>query len=196
MSIFNSIEILVVDDEANIRKLFEREMASPGRTIHTVGSAAEAMEHLRRHYCDVIILDIRLPDSNGLELMSQLLETMPNVAIILITGHADVDSAVGAMKNGAYDYITKPFSLERMEQVIEKAYQKVRLQRENDLLRHSTGHKPSPKFIGHSKAVQHVRFLIEKAAPTDIPVLFTSESGCACLNYPSAVFCNHSDRHG
>lgn len=134
MSIFNSIEILVVDDEANIRKLFEREMASPGRTIHTVGSAAEAMEHLRRHYCDVIILDIRLPDSNGLELMSQLLETMPNVAIILITGHADVDSAVGAMKNGAYDYITKPFSLERMEQVIEKAYQKVRLQRENDLI--------------------------------------------------------------
>lgn len=177
MSIFNSIEILVVDDEANIRKLFEREMASPGRTIHTVGSATEAMEHLRRHYCDVIILDIRLPDSNGLELMSQLLETMPSVAIILITGHADVDSAVEAMKNGAYDYITKPFSLERMEQVIEKAYQKVRLQRENDLLRHSTGHKPSPKFIGHSKAVQHVRFLIEKAAPTDIPVLFTGESG-------------------
>ena len=75
------------------------------------------------------------------------------------------------------DYITKPFSLERMEQVIEKAYQKVRLQRENDLLRHSTGHKPSPKFIDHSKAVQHVRFLIEKAAPTDIPVLFTDESG-------------------
>lgn len=177
MSIFNSIEVLVVDDEANIRKLFLKEMASPGRTIHAVGSAAEAMDHLRRHYCDVIVLDIRLPDANGLELMDRLLETMPSVAIILITGHADVDNAVEAMKNGAYDYITKPFSLERMEQVIEKAYQKVRLQRENELLRHGSAHSTSPKFIGHSKSVQQVRFLIEKAAPTDVPVLFTGESG-------------------
>jgi two-component system NtrC family response regulator len=177
MSIFNSIEILVVDDESNIRKLFSREMASPGRTIHTVGSAAEALEFLHRHFCDIIILDIRLPDANGLELMSKLLETVPNVAIILITGYADVDNAVEAMKNGAYDYITKPFSLERMEQVIEKAYQRVRLQRENELLRHNSEHRKMPKFIGHSKSVQHVRYLIERAAPTDVPVLLTGESG-------------------
>lgn len=177
MSIFNSIEILVVDDEANIRKLFTCELASPGRAVHAVGSAAEAREYLRRHYCDVVILDIRLPDANGLEFMTELLETMPNLAIILITGHADVDSAVEAMKNGAYDYITKPFSLERMEQVVERAYQKVRLQRENDLLRRNSEYKPLPKFIGHSKSVQHVRFLIEKAAPTDVPVLLTGESG-------------------
>jgi len=176
MSIFNSIEILVVDDESNIRKLFSRELASPGRNIHTVGSAAEAFEHLRKHFCDIIILDIHLPDANGLELMTRFLETVPNVAIILITGYADVNNAVEAMKNGAYDYITKPFSLERIEQVIEKAYQRVRLQRENELLR-QTDHKPTPKFIGHSQSVQHVRFLIEKAAPTDVPVLLTGESG-------------------
>ncbi len=176
MSIFNSIEILVVDDESNIRKLFSRELASPGRNIHTVGSAAEAFEHLRKHFCDIIILDIHLPDANGLELMTRFLETVPNVAIILITGYADVDNAVEAMKNGAYDYITKPFSLERIELVIEKAYQRVRLQRENELLR-QTDHKPTPKFIGHSQSVQHVRFLIEKAAPTDVPVLLTGESG-------------------
>ena len=145
MSIFNSIEILVVDDESNIRKLFSRELAAPGRNIHTAGSASEAFELLRKNYYDIIILDIRLPDANGLELMSKLLETVPNVAIILITGYADVDNAVEAMKNGAYDYITKPFSLERMEQVIEKAYQRVRLQRENELLRHNTDHKPAPK---------------------------------------------------
>lgn len=177
MSIFNSIEILVVDDESNIRKLFSRELASPGRTIYTVGSAAEAFEHLHKHYCDIIILDIRLPDANGLELMTKLLETVPNVAIILITGYADVDNAVEAMKNGAYDYITKPFSLERMEQVIEKAYQRVRLQRENELLRHNSEHKATPKFIGHSPSVQQVRYLIEKAAPTDVPILLTGESG-------------------
>ena len=177
MSIFNSIEILVVDDESNIRKLFSRELASPGRSIHTVGSAAEAFDFLHKNYCDIIILDIRLPDANGLELMSKLLETVPNVAIILITGYADVDNAVEAMKNGAYDYITKPFSLERMEQVIEKAYQRVRLQRENELLRHNSEHKSMPKFIGHSKSVQHVRYLIERAAPTDVPVLLTGESG-------------------
>lgn len=177
MSIFNSIEILVVDDESNIRKLFSRELASPGRTIHTVGSASEAFEHLRQRHCDVIILDIRLPDANGLELMTRFLETVPNVAIILITGYADVDNAVEAMKNGAYDYITKPFSLERIEQVIEKAYQRVRLQRENELLRHNTGHKSLPRFIGHSQVVRQVRYLIERAAPTDVPVLLTGESG-------------------
>jgi two-component system NtrC family response regulator len=177
MSIFNSIEILVVDDESNIRKLFARELAAPGRTIHTAGTAAEAFELLHKNYYDIIILDIRLPDANGLELMVRLLETVPNVAIILITGYADVDNAVEAMKNGAYDYITKPFSLERMEQVIEKAYQRVRLQRENELLRHNTDHKPTPRFIGHSRSVQDVRFLLEKAAPTDVPVLLTGESG-------------------
>lgn len=195
MSIFNSIEILVVDDESNIRKLFSRELASPGRTIHTVGSAAEAFEHLHKHYYDIIILDIRLPDANGLELMTKLLETVPNVAIILITGYADVDNAVEAMKNGAYDYITKPFSLDRMEQVIEKAYQRVRLQRENELLRHNSEHKSMPKFIGHSKSVQQVRYLIEKAAPTDVPVLLTGESGTG-KNVAAAALHAKSKRAG
>lgn len=177
MSIFNSIEVLVVDDETNIRKLFTRELTAPGRTIHVAGTAAEALELLHRHYYDIIILDIRLPDANGLELMTSLLETVPNVAIILITGYADVDTAVRAMKNGAYDYITKPFSLEQMEHVIERAYQRVRLQRENELLRHNSNHRVSQKFIGHSPSVQQIRFLIEKAAPTDVPVLLTGESG-------------------
>ncbi len=178
MTIFNSIEILVVDDEPNIQKLFLRELANPGRTIYTAGTAAEAKEILRTTPIDVVILDIRLPDENGISLMGHIQETIPHAAIVLITGYADVDTAVEAMKAGAYDYLTKPFSLERIEQVIERAYQRVRLMRENELLRHGAGSATStPKFIGHSQAVQRVRYLIERVAPTDTPVLLTGESG-------------------
>ncbi len=177
MSIFHSIEILVIDDESNIRKLFARELAVPGRNIQTAGSAAEAMKLLCEAVFDVIILDIRLPDANGQELMQELLETHPHTAIILITGYADVDSAVQAMKNGAYDYVTKPFSLERIEQIIEKAYQHVRLQRENALLRCHAPQPAAPQFIGYSPAIRHIRFLLEKVAPTKVPVLLTGESG-------------------
>ncbi|MDK2873089.1 MAG: hypothetical protein PWQ64_853 [Desulfomicrobiaceae bacterium] len=178
MSIFNSIEILVVDDEPNIQKLFVRELANPGRTIHAAGTAAQAREILRSTLIDVAILDIRLPDASGLALMEHIQEAHPHTAVVLITGYADVDTAVEAMKAGAYDYITKPFSLERIEQVIERAYQRVRLTRENELLRHGAGSgAPTPKFIGHSAAVQRVRHLIERVAPTDTPVLLTGESG-------------------
>jgi two-component system NtrC family response regulator len=178
MSIFNSIEVLVVDDEPNIQKLFVRELANPGRNIRTAGTGAEARAILRSAAVDVVVLDIRLPDENGLGLMEHIQETCPHAAIVLITGYADVDTAVQAMKAGAYDYITKPFSLERMEQVIERAYQKVRLVRENELLRHgAVDSTKAPKFIGHSAAVQQVRYLIERVAPTDTPVLLTGESG-------------------
>jgi two-component system NtrC family response regulator len=179
MSVFNTINILVVDDEASIRKLFEKELQSAGRKITTAGNASEALALVRKMLFDVIVLDIRLPDVNGMELLVHFQETLPDVAVIMITGHGDIESAVEAMHMGAEDYLTKPFSLDRVEMVIEKAYQRVSLQRENRLLRHSASEHTgaSQKFIGHSKATNHVRYLIGKVAPTDVPVLMTGESG-------------------
>ena len=179
MSIFNVIDILVVDDESSIRKLFEKELKAPGRRITTAGNASEALFLVRESIFDIIVLDIKLPDMNGMDLLVHFQETLPDVAVIMITGHGDIETAVEAMRVGAYDYLTKPFSLDRVEMVIENAYQRVRLQRENRLLRHSESErgKPSPKFIGHSKATNHVRFLIEKVAPTNVPVLITGASG-------------------
>ena len=175
----HTMQILVVDDEKNIRRLLQKEMGSPRRKITTAGSAGEALDVISRTAFDIIILDINLPDANGIELMSQFQEAILAVQIILITGYADVDDAVNAMKTGACDYITKPFDLDRLELVVEKAYQEVRRQREKVLRQKDPVTPPSeiPPLMGHSVATDRLRFLIKKVAPTSVPVLITGESG-------------------
>ncbi len=177
---FEPVRILVVDDEESIRRLLEKELSGTLRHVYTAGTAREAFEAIRRKQVDVIVLDIRLPDGDGLDLLEKFRESVPDVEVILITGHGNIDSAVEAMKMGAYDYITKPFTLDRLELVIEKAYQRVRLQRENRLLRHTAQsyNMAVPRFVGHSKVVQDIQHLMEKVAPNDTPVLITGESGC------------------
>ena len=172
-----TIQILVVDDEQSIRRLLEMELSSPRRSVCTAGSGRDAFKLLNKKRFDVIILDIQLPDANGLDLMVEFQDLMPGVEVILITGYGDIDTAVEAMKMSAYDYITKPFNLDRLELVIEKAYQRVCLQRENTLLRHKQGEQPSHKLIGNSPSIEDVRYLVAKVAPTHVPVLITGESG-------------------
>lgn len=172
-----SINLLVVDDEPSIRRLAQKALAGPDRLVTTADSAEKAMRLAEDQDFDVVLLDIRLPDSNGLGLLEWFRERLPDVEVIMITAYAEVSSAVEAMKMGAYDYVTKPFSLERMHLVIEKAYQRSQLQRENRLLRRSRGAKAESKLIGHSLAIKHIVYLIGKVAPTQAPVLITGESG-------------------
>ncbi len=173
------INILVVDDEKFIRRLLEKELGSSRRSITTAGNAKEAFAAIRKDVFDIIILDISLPDANGIELMSKFQEEILAVQIILITGYGDVDDAVEAMKTGACDYITKPFDLERLEQVVEKAYQRGFLHKKQFLKQQ--GHLEKRHFpeqiVGHSTAMEEVRFLIGKVAPTLVPVLIMGESG-------------------
>jgi len=177
MAVFNPIRVLVVDDEESIRRLAEKEIAGLRRVVQTAGSAAEALKLLGRTQFDVIVLDVRLPDADGLELLEKIRDAAPDLEVILITGFGDIDSAVQAMKTGAYDYITKPFSLDRLELVIEKAFQRVCLQREIRLLRHNQGSRGRQQMVGQSAAIQRVHYLVEKVAPTNVPVLITGESG-------------------
>ena len=175
----DQINLLVVDDEKHIRRLLEKELSSPRRRITTAGDAQTALAAVRKTLFDVIILDIMLPDGNGIELMARFQEEILAVQIILITGYADVDDAVISMKAGACDYITKPFDLDRLEQVVETAFQRG-LRYKRELLRRQS---PQPttnypeQIIGHSKAMEEIRFFIRKAAPTNVPILITGESG-------------------
>ena len=146
MVIFNPIRILVVDDEESIRRLIEKELSSMRRSVRTADSARQAFELIEQQQFDVIVLDIRLPDGDGIELLEKFKQTIPDVEVILITGYGNVDNAVEAMKLGAYDYITKPFTLDRVELVVEKAYQRVCLQRQNRLLRHTQTYHPAPSI--------------------------------------------------
>ncbi len=167
----------MVDDEHAIRRLAEKELAAEHRRVTTAGSLREARAVFKKASFDVVVLDMRLPDGTGLELMGWIQELGAEIQVIIITGFGDIDNAVEAMKMGAYDYLTKPFSLDRLELVIEKAYQRVCLQRENRLLRHSQAEHPSRKLIGHSEPMAQVRYLIKRVAPANVPVLLTGESG-------------------
>lgn len=177
MAVFNPIRVLVVDDEESIRRLAEKEIAGLRRAVTTAGSARQALDLISGQQFDVVVLDVRLPDADGLEALESIRDAAPDVEVILITGYGAVDSAVEAMKAGVYDYITKPFSLDRLELVIEKAFQRVCLQRELRLLRHTQSSQTRQQLVGHSKSIQQVHYLIEKVAPTKVPVLITGESG-------------------
>jgi len=172
-----AINILVVDDEPSICRLAQKALAGPGRVVTTAGSAERAMRLTNEQDFDVVLLDIRLPDSNGLGLLERFRERLPDVEVIMITAYAEVSTAVEAMKMGAYDYITKPFSVERISLVIEKAYQRSVLQRENRILRRTRPAKTECKLIGHSLAIKQIVYLVSKVAPTWTPVLITGESG-------------------
>ena len=111
--------ILVVDDEESIRRLLQKELAAPGREIHVAADGAEALAQLRSHWFDVVIMDLWLPDVSDLSLLIRTRESIPNVEVIMITGHGDVDIAVEAMKLGAYDFIRKPFNLDRLDLMVE-----------------------------------------------------------------------------
>jgi two-component system NtrC family response regulator len=173
----HSYSILIVDDEVSILKLLKKELSTEARVVDTAENAAQANELTRKNDYDIIVLDIKLPDGDGLDLLVEFRERIPDVEIIMITGHGDIDDAVEAMKIGAYDYITKPFNLDKIELVIERAYQRVRLTRENRSLKVNREAAAPNRLIGNSSAIKHVRFLIEKVAPTEVPVLITGPSG-------------------
>lgn len=170
--------ILAIDDEEPIRRLLQKELSTDHRDVVTAADAAEARELLRTKWFDVIVMDLRLPDIHDLDLLIEIKESVPHIEVVMITGHGDVDSAVKAMKLGACDFIRKPFNLDQLELIVEKAHQRVLLSRENTILRHNNGlYQEQVQFIGNSEAVRDIKFLINKVAPAKIPVLLTGESG-------------------
>ncbi|MFH0785568.1 MAG: sigma-54 dependent transcriptional regulator [Pseudomonadota bacterium] len=170
--------ILVIDDEEPIRRLLQKELQSDARNVLTASDAASAMTMIRGHWFDVIIMDLRLPDVHDLDLLIAIKDSVPHIEVVMITGHGDIDSAVQAMKLGACDFIRKPFNLEQLDLVVEKAHQRVLLSRENRILRHTSGlEQEQVQFIGNSKVVGEIKFLLNKVAPAKIPVLITGDSG-------------------
>ena len=170
--------VLAIDDEEPIRRLLQKELSTDRRDVLTAANGAQAREMLRAHWFDVIIMDLRLPDIHDLDLLIEIKDSVPHIEVVMITGHGDIDSAVKAIKLGACDFIRKPFNLDRLELVVEKAHQRVLLSRENTILRHNSGiDQQSVQFIGNSQVVRDIKFLINKVAPAKIPVLLTGESG-------------------
>jgi len=171
--------ILVVDDEQVVRESLYEWFAEDGYPAGAAASAPEALQKLQESTWDILLIDIRMPGMDGLELQRKIREIDPEAVIIIMTAYASVDTAVQALKEGAYDYITKPFDPDDLEHIVNKAAEHQQLLRENIQLREkleAVSEEPG-EIVGDSSEIQKVREMIQTVAPTEATVLITGESG-------------------
>jgi DNA-binding NtrC family response regulator len=171
--------ILVVDDEP-VQALLAAEILTPeGHDVETAHSGAEALEKLASRPFDLILADLMMPGMDGFDLMRQVGETWPDLPVIFLTGNDDVTSAVQAIKEGAENYLTKPFDIDQLRFVINRALERRFLRNDNARLRQlvSQGRSAFGTLIGASEPMQKLYALVEKVAPTSSTVLLLGESG-------------------
>jgi len=168
-------KILVIDDEAGIRSSLKGILEDEGYSIKTVVTGEDALKLLKGQNFDLILLDIWLPQMNGIEILEKIKKMDENPQVVMISGHGSVETAVQAIKLGAYDFLEKPLSLEKVILTVKNALMQKKLEEENIQLRESIHLKRH--LIGKSDPVQKLRDEIEKAAPTNAPVLIYGEDG-------------------
>jgi len=170
--------ILIVDDELSVRDALGKWFTSEGYAAHPTASAREALETIQRKEFDIALLDIKMPGMDGMELQARLKQADPDLTVIMMTGYASVETAVQALKRGAYDYITKPVDPDELSHLVANALEHKRASREVARLREDLQEiSPGTELIGRSLAMKKVTELIEMVAPTEATVLITGESG-------------------
>ncbi|MFA5515697.1 MAG: sigma-54 dependent transcriptional regulator [Desulfuromonadales bacterium] len=191
----NLSQILIIDDEASNRDALQLLLASAGYQVQAAASGEEALEILQETPFEVIITDLFLPGVSGIDILKQVKEESPYTNVILITGHASAETAVEAMKEGAFDYITKPFNFEKLKVLVSKALEKSRLVAENLYLRQQLrGKYKFANIIGTSPAMQQVFSRMEKIAGTDSTILILGDSGTGKELVAKAIHFNGSRR--
>jgi NtrC-family two-component system response regulator AlgB len=168
-------KLLIVDDERNIRRSLERFFQSLSHTVVTAEGGPQAVELIAAQPFDLILTDYKMAEVNGLELIVEARRRQPSCLVILMTAYATVENAVAAMKAGAYDYVTKPFSLDQIQHVVERALELKGLQAENQALRETIGE--APMLESKSPAMKHLFELAHQAAQSDATILLSGESG-------------------
>jgi DNA-binding NtrC family response regulator len=166
--------ILVVDDEKNIRKTLSIILSSEGYEVKEAASAKEAIEWVRREEFDIILLDVKLPDDDGVRLIEDLKGYNPQAYILMISGHASIQNAVEAIKKGAYDFFEKPLDRERILITINHCIESKNLYEELMALKKM---KEEEEIIGESEKIREIMEVIRKVSPTNARVFITGESG-------------------
>jgi len=172
------IRVLIVDDETRLAEAFREQLTEEGMTVSIASQAKEALSVMKRESIDVAVLDIKLPDMDGVELLLKLKQLEPTTEVIMLTGYASVATAIRSMKLGAYDYLTKPCKLTELSNVITKAHEKKMLKVKTIVLEehlHRMG--AHDEFVGKSEEMEKVRNLVAMVASSDIPVLILGETG-------------------
>ncbi len=172
------LNIMVVDDELIVRESLKGWLEKFGYGVDTAEDALAALKKLEKESYDVLLVDIKMPGMDGLELLKKVKEDQPDVIVVMITAHGSIESAIEAMKEGASDYLMKPFDPEALELLIEKLVQTKKLVEQNKWLRESyEGKSRFQDLIGQSGAMQKLFELIQDVAPSDTPVLIVGETG-------------------
>ncbi|MBN9452682.1 MAG: sigma-54-dependent Fis family transcriptional regulator [Bosea sp.] len=173
-----SADILVVDDEVDIRDLVAGLLEDEGYRTRKAGSADEALAAIASRRPNLVFLDIWLQGSrlDGLQVLELIKENHPDLAVVMISGHGNIETAVSAIKSGAYDFIEKPFKADRLVLVAERALEASRLRREVRELK--TRSVQADRIVGRTTVVNQLRQTIERVAPTNARVLITGEPGC------------------
>jgi two-component system, NtrC family, nitrogen regulation response regulator GlnG len=166
--------LLVIDDEQSVRYSFRHVFEGEKGQVLTAGTAAEGLALLREHRPDVVILDLQLPDGNGLDVFREIHAHDPRRPVVFITAHGTTETAIEAMKSGAFDYLVKPVNLERMSQVIDRAYEAARLMDSPAVL---PAEEKGDRIVGRSPVMQEMCKAIGRIAPQDVNVLILGESG-------------------
>jgi DNA-binding NtrC family response regulator len=170
--------ILVVEDETIARRNLEHILKKEGYEVIATGSGPEALDLLQRRDFDLVLTDLKMEKVDGMQVLKKTRELHPYSEVIMITGYATVDSAVAAMKEGAYHYIAKPYKIDEIRQVVSQALMKRRLQLENLELKESLKKsQPVPFIVGRSEAITRVLKTIQQISSSDTNVLILGESG-------------------
>jgi DNA-binding NtrC family response regulator len=172
------IDLLLVDDDPDFRESVARRFMRRGFQVQEATHGEQALQLASLRQFDVVVLDMMMPGMTGIQVLEQLKLTHPECEVILLTGQGTIETAVQAMKLGAYDFLTKPFPLAELEVLIEKAYDRRQLRKENVQLKEVLNrNQEEPEIIGQSAAMQDVFRLIERAGRTDKAILIQGESG-------------------
>ena len=171
-------KLLIVDDELSVRDSLGKWFREEGYEIGTAESASDALTRMAESRWDLALLDIKMRGTDGIELQRRLREMDPDLIIIMMTGYASVETAVTALKNGAYDYVSKPLDPDEIAHLVNKALAHRRAEKENVRLRATVAEATRPgELVGQSSAIRKVLEAIETVGPTDANVLITGESG-------------------
>src|ERR1051326_940906 len=171
-------KLLIVDDELSVRDSLNKWFREEGYEVGTAESGSEALSRLAEQRWDAALLDIKMPGTDGIELQRRLHEADPQLIVIMMTGYASVETAVMALKNGAYDYVTKPLDSREVAHLVKKALSHKHTEAENALLKQTVAEINKPEdIVGQGVAMKKIFDAIETVGPTDATVLITGESG-------------------